>query len=84
MLEGTGIHSLNNVCTLDPSVHDLFISLFIWFEPLVSDVVLDNIIVEIEDDIVIVLRLKVNHQILTLLELSMNSTSCAVMLMLSL
>ena len=32
-----GIHSLDNVTTLDPGIHDFFDRLEIWFEAVVSD-----------------------------------------------
>lgn len=36
-LNGYGIHSLDNVMTLDPTIHDWFDRLEIWFEAVVSD-----------------------------------------------
>jgi hypothetical protein len=36
-LNGDGIHSLDNVMTLDPTIHDWFDRLEIWFEAVVSD-----------------------------------------------
>jgi hypothetical protein len=36
-LNGDGIHSLDNVMTLDPIIHDWFDRLEIWFEAVVSN-----------------------------------------------
>ena len=36
-LNGTGIHSLDNVMTLDYTVHTLFDNLQLWFEGIVRD-----------------------------------------------
>jgi hypothetical protein len=36
-LNGAGVHSLDNVMTLDPTIHGLFDNLGLWFEGLVSD-----------------------------------------------
>ena len=36
-LSGSGIHSLDNVMTLDASVHSMFDQLHLWFEAVVSD-----------------------------------------------
>ena len=36
-LNGAGIHSLDNVMTLDPLFRRLFDELKLWFEPIVSD-----------------------------------------------
>jgi hypothetical protein len=36
-LNGDGIHSLDNIMTLDPIIHDWFDRLEIWFEAVVSN-----------------------------------------------
>jgi hypothetical protein len=36
-LNGAGIHSLDNVLTLDPYFRRLFDELQLWFEPIVGD-----------------------------------------------
>jgi len=35
-LNGAGIHRLDNIMTLDPSIHVLFDELRLWFEAVVS------------------------------------------------
>lgn len=37
MLNGAGIHSLDNVMTPDPVIHSSFDNLNLWFEAVVSD-----------------------------------------------
>ena len=37
-LNGAGIHNLDNVMTLDPSIHAWFDKLEIWFEAVVSGI----------------------------------------------